>query len=347
MRKLLLGVLSALSLLLPGAMLNIVLGAAPAAAASCFDTNLTPGEIAYDDSSGHCYILKIASDGSIAVTGGGGGGGNVTITGPLGTGTTASGVRVTLSTTDAAALQSIITNTGAATPAGTNLIGKVGIDQTTPGTTNGVQVLSGSTTAITAASGSIASGAVASGAYASGSVADGAMVTLGAKADAATCATTNTAMACFRQLHADLIAATPAGSAIIGKVGIDQTTDITTNGVEIAPTAGSAAGITAIVSTAAEGTHVLKASAGNLYSAYVTTGATAGYFLVFNATSAPADGAVTPIHCVQVPANTTMGISFNPGPVEVYSTGISLAFSSTGCFTKTASATAFFHGSVK
>lgn len=37
-------------------------------------------------------------------------------------------------------LATIATNTAAAVPAGTNLIGKVGIDQTTPGTTNGVQV---------------------------------------------------------------------------------------------------------------------------------------------------------------------------------------------------------------
>lgn len=35
---------------------------------------------------------------------------------------------------------SINTNVQAAIPAGTNIIGKVGIDQTTPGTTNGVQV---------------------------------------------------------------------------------------------------------------------------------------------------------------------------------------------------------------
>jgi hypothetical protein len=42
---------------------------------------------------------------------GGGGGGNVTITGPLGTGAPAVGVTTTLDTTDAAALQSIVTNT--------------------------------------------------------------------------------------------------------------------------------------------------------------------------------------------------------------------------------------------
>ena len=42
-------------------------------------------------------------------------------------------------------------NIAAAIAAGTNVIGKVGIDQTTPGTTNGVQVLTGSTTAVTQA----------------------------------------------------------------------------------------------------------------------------------------------------------------------------------------------------
>lgn len=56
--------------------------------------------------------------------------------------------------------------------AGAAIIGKVGIDQTTPGTTNGVQTLTGSTTAVTQATaaslnaqvvGSIASGAADSG----------------------------------------------------------------------------------------------------------------------------------------------------------------------------------------
>lgn len=62
--------------------------------------------------------------------------------------------------------------------------------------------------------------------------ADGVDVTLGAKADAATCATANTLIACLRQVHADLIAALPAGSNLVGKVGIDQTTPGTTNGVQ-------------------------------------------------------------------------------------------------------------------
>lgn len=117
--------------------------------------------------------------------------------------------------------------------------------------------------------------------------------------------------------------------------------------ISSSPTSGTAAGITAVVSGSAESNHVLKGSAGNLYGVYVTTGATAGFLMIFNATSAPSDGAVTPIECVQAPANQTTAINYNPGPPSIFSIGITAVFSSTGCFTKTASATAFFHGAVK
>lgn len=138
-----------------------------------------------------------------------------------------------------------------------------------------------------------------------------------------------------------------AGTGIIGKVGIDQTTDVTTNGVEIAPTAAAAAGITPVTSTTTESNHVLKGSAGNLYGVCVTTGATAGFLMVFNATSAPADGAVTPQEWIQIGTNSTQCLSYGSGPPSVYSTGITAVFSSTGPFTKTASATAAFVGRVK
>lgn len=113
------------------------------------------------------------------------------------------------------------------------------------------------------------------------------------------------------------------------------------------PSATAASGITPVVSTSAESGHVLKASAGNLYSLTTTTAGTAGYVMVFNAISAPGDGAVTPIECVVVAANSTVSINYNPGPPSVYGTGITAVFSSTGCFTKTASATAFFSGKVQ
>ncbi len=59
---------------------------------------------------------------------GSGGGGGSTITGPLGSQTTAASVATTIN---------------GALPAGTAILGKVGIDQTTPGTTNGVQLTAG------------------------------------------------------------------------------------------------------------------------------------------------------------------------------------------------------------
>jgi hypothetical protein len=135
-----------------------------------------------------------------------------------------------------------------------------------------------------------------------------------------------------------------AGSAIAGKFGIDQTTPITTNGINVNPTTASAAAITPVVSPSAESNRVICAGACNLWSVSITTGAAAGFFMVFNATSAPADGAVTPIECVQVPANGSASINFGPGPPDRYSTGATAVFSTTGCFNKTASATAFFKG---
>lgn len=112
------------------------------------------------------------------------------------------------------------------------------------------------------------------------------------------------------------------------------------------PSSAAAAGIAEIASTAAESNHVLKASAGNLYSVTVTIGATSGYLMVFNAMSAPADGAVTPAYCVALPAtNTSLAVNWSM-PAN-YSTGITAVFSSTGCFTKTASATAAFFAQVQ
>lgn len=105
-----------------------------------------------------------------------------------------------------------------------------------------------------------------------------------------------------------------------------------------APIASSSSG-------ALQSNRVLKASAGNLASLTVTTDGTAGHVMVFDATSAPADGAVTPKICRHVAANSTVVLTFNYP--AAFATGITAVFSSTGCFTKTASATAFFEGYVQ
>jgi hypothetical protein len=108
----------------------------------------------------------------------------------------------------------------------------------------------------------------------------------------------------------------------------------------------AAVGIAPVVSTVIESGHVLKASAGNLYSVSVTTAATAGLLMVFNSATVPADGAVTPTICVPVAASSTASLQFNIP--DVYATGISAAFSTgTSCVTKAASATAFFRAQVK
>ncbi|MGH7114716.1 MAG: hypothetical protein ACREE9_09500 [Stellaceae bacterium] len=100
-------------------------------------------------------------------------------------------------------------------------------------------------------------------------------------------------------------------------------------------------GIVPVVSAAAEASQLIKAAPGNLYSLYVTTGASAGYVMTFNADVVPADGVVTPVECVAAPADSTISINFD-GPPDIYSIGIVAVFSTTGCFTKTASPTAFF-----
>lgn len=104
------------------------------------------------------------------------------------------------------------------------------------------------------------------------------------------------------------------------------------------------AAATPVVSAALEGSHVLKAAPGCLGAIYITIDATTvGYLMLFNATSAPVDGAVTPVECVYVStAPGTIGLNFAPQPTEWFSTGIVAVFSSTGCFTKTISAHAFF-----
>jgi hypothetical protein len=56
----------------------------------------------------------------------------------------------------------------------------------------------------------------------------------------------------------------------------------------------------------------------------------------------PADGTVAPVYCIPVPASSAVSISFSGAPPDAYSIGIVAVFSTTGPFTKTSSATAFF-----
>lgn len=96
-------------------------------------------------------------------------------------------------------------------------------------------------------------------------------------------------------------------------------------------------------STTGESSHVFKTSPGYVYSLGATTSA-AGWLLAYNAVAAPSNGAVAPIFCAQIAVNSTQFFQFaHPLPMG---TGITLAFSSTGCFTQTL-ANAFLQAQVR
>lgn len=101
--------------------------------------------------------------------------------------------------------------------------------------------------------------------------------------------------------------------------------------------------ISPVSSPSAEGARVFKAGPGNLYRLSVTTGASGGYLMVFDSLTAPADGAVTPAICRVVAANSTLSLAL-ADPIARFGTGIAAVFSTTGCFSKTVSATAYFEG---
>lgn len=137
-----------------------------------------------------------------------------------------------------------------------------------------------------------------------------------------------------------------AGTALIGKVGIDQTTPGTTNKV-IAGGAGTALApstevvsaqrpaVTQVVSTALEASKVLKASAGQLVQLTIfNSKATSQFILVMNSTTVPADGAVTLLYPPIPILGSSILVLDLPAPL-VASTGIAVCNSSTGTFTKT------------
>lgn len=108
------------------------------------------------------------------------------------------------------------------------------------------------------------------------------------------------------------------------------------------PSTAAASAIAPSATTVAASSKVLKGSAGNLYGFNGVSGASAGYFLLYDLMAAPANGTVTPAKVYAVGANTSLDVSYTP-PLRM-ATGITVAFSTTGPFTQTLSATAFISG---
>lgn len=138
-----------------------------------------------------------------------------------------------------------------------------------------------------------------------------------------------------------------AGTNLAGKVGIDQTTPGTTNGVIHNLSSAGATAATPTSASALAANQIIKASGGNLFSFTVsadsTLSAAAWWIMIYNAATAPIDGAVTPLKCYAMPSGATGFAAAFPNPVS-FSTGITIGVSTTGCFNKTASTHAFISG---
>lgn len=121
-----------------------------------------------------------------------------------------------------------------------------------------------------------------------------------------------------------------------------------TQDVIVNPTSVASKALTPTTSSALVANLVIKGSAGNFYgfevSADSTLSAAPWWILVFDATTAPVDGAVTPKKCYAMPSSTnSAAYSWGTIPI-VFTTGIVVSVSTTGCFTKTASTHAFISG---
>lgn len=102
-----------------------------------------------------------------------------------------------------------------------------------------------------------------------------------------------------------------------------------------------------IVAPGGTGSLVLKTSPGYLYEVDVTPIDTPGFLMVFDAAGVPPDGPASPKECLAVKLGETTDLRFFNGPPEQFMVGIVVAFSSTGCFTKTGIPAAFLHGAVQ
>lgn len=105
-----------------------------------------------------------------------------------------------------------------------------------------------------------------------------------------------------------------------------------------------------ITSGALEASHVLRAAPGSLYWLYASnlTGGSAGFLLVFDATSVPNDGAVVPKICVPFSGGAAQA-AYGSGVPARFDVGITAVISSgANCFTQTTSTlTGFISGVVQ
>lgn len=206
-----------------------------------------------------------------------------------------------LSVDGSAVTQPVSIATAPVLVAGSAIIGKVGIDQTTPGTTNLVALAANQSVNVAQMNGTtvtMGNGVAGTGVQ---------RVTL------ASDSTGQVALA--------------AGSALVGKVGIDQTTPGTTNAVVDTPvTSGGLSIVTGSVGATAT---AIKASAGQLYGYHLfNTTAAVAYVQIFNVAAASVTlNTTVPTFSIGIPASGGVTVNFDKG--IAFSTAISFACTTT------------------
>lgn len=166
------------------------------------------------------------------------------------------------------------------------------------------------------------------------------LVTVGCEADTAWASGSGTLIAISKAIAnaAEAPLTTQASTVSIGGVGLLSGTANVGNLNPSTPCATTVLAASLVCYNAAAVLHSFTVTADS------TLDASVWYLMVFNATSLPADGAVTPLKCYQIPAGTAQfGGTFDAGGAT-FSTGVTFGVSTTGCFTKTASTHALFIG---
>lgn len=122
-----------------------------------------------------------------------------------------------------------------------------------------------------------------------------------------------------------------AGSAIIGKAGIDQTTPGTTNAVEAIPDTAAAVAFSNSTKATLTTSVNVKASAGNVYGVFALNGAASTCWIQFINNASTGTLGTGVIFSVPLPASTTQPVWVGPAPQALanFSTGIAVGIATT------------------
>lgn len=142
-----------------------------------------------------------------------------------------------------------------------------------------------------------------------------------------------------KQVSVPVVAmATASGATAPAGTSADPTFTNASN----SPSTSTSSALTRVFTTTVQGSLIVKASAGNLYGYNIVSGGSAGYLMIFDSATVPAEGTVTPKLVLPIAANA--GIQSDRDIPIRFTSGIVMVFSTTGPFTKTISNTAFLAG---